>query len=57
MEYILAEVEKKSLVIILPQQMRDFDAVYREHREEYDAFARKMAAERRENYRTKGTYF
>ena len=56
-EYILAEVEKKSLVIILPQQMRDFDAVYREHREEYDIFARKMAAERKENYRTKGTYF
>ena len=50
-------LEHTALAWVTPQQMRDFDAVYREHREEYDAFARKMAAERRENYRTKGTYF
>ncbi len=56
-EHILAEVEKKSLLIIFPQTMRDFDATYRERREEFDVFARKLAAERRENYRTKGTYF
>ncbi len=56
-DYILQEVEKKSLLIILPQLMRDVDAAYRERRDEYDAFARKTAAERRENYRTKGTYY
>ena len=49
--------QKKALVIILPQAARDFDALYREKRDEFDAFARKIAAERRENYRTKGTYF
>ena len=54
--YVLDEVEKKSLLIILPQSARDFDALYRGHRDEFDVFARKMAAERRENYRTKGTY-
>lgn len=56
-EYILGEVEKKSVVIILPKAMRDLDVVYREHKEEYDVLARKLAAERRENYRTKGTYY
>ena len=43
-------------MILLPQAARDFDALYRCKRDEFDAFARKMAAERRENYRTKGTY-
>ncbi len=55
--YILEEVEKKSLLIVFPQAMRDFDRLYRENREEFDKFARSMAAERRENYRTKGTYY
>ena len=43
-------------MILLPQAARDFDALYRGKRDEFDAIARKMAAERRENYRTKGTY-
>ena len=55
--YIFQELEKKSLVIIFPQQMRDFDMLYRENRPEFDKFARQLAAERRENYRTKGTYY
>ncbi len=54
--YVLDEVEKKALLILLPQFARDMDALYRGKREEFDVFARKMAAERRENYRTKGTY-
>ena len=50
------ELEKKSIVIIFPQQMRDFDKLYRESRPEFDKIVRNLAAERRENYRTKGTY-
>jgi NAD(P)-dependent dehydrogenase (short-subunit alcohol dehydrogenase family) len=53
---IFAEIEKKSLVIILPQSARDFDALYRTDRPTFEQFARKLAAERKENYRTKGTY-
>jgi len=56
-EYILQEIEKKSVVIVLPQSARDFYALYREHKEEFDKFARNLAAERRENYRTKGVYY
>jgi NAD(P)-dependent dehydrogenase (short-subunit alcohol dehydrogenase family) len=56
-DYIFQELEKKSLVIIFPQQMRDFDALYRENRPEFDKIVRNLAAERRENYRTKGTYY
>ena len=56
-EYILGEVEKKSVVIIFPQVMRDLDGAYRERKAEYDLLARKLASERRENYRTKGTYY
>lgn len=56
-DYILNEVENKALVIIFPQLMRDYETLYRENREEFDKFARQTAAERRENYRTKGTYF
>jgi len=56
-EYILQEMEKKSVVIVLPQSARDFYALYREHKGEFDKLARHLAAERRENYRTKGTYY
>ena len=56
-DYIFQELEKKSIVIIFPQQMRDFDKLYRENRPEFDKIVRNLAAERRENYRTKGTYY
>jgi len=56
-DYIFQELEKKSIVIIFPQQMRDFDRLYRESRPEFDKIVRNLAAERRENYRTKGTYY
>lgn len=56
-DYIFQELEKKSLVIVFPQDMRDFDKLYRENRVEFDKLSRKLAAERRENYRTKGTYY
>jgi len=56
-DYIFQELEKKSLVIILPESMRNFDRLYKENRPEFDKIARQMAAERRENYRTKGTYY
>ncbi|MGC9373229.1 MAG: hypothetical protein ACP5DY_07930 [Thermovirgaceae bacterium] len=36
---------------------RDFHALYRQNREDFDKLVRQLAAERRENYRTKGTYF
>jgi len=55
-DYIFQELEKKSIVIIFPQQMRDFDKLYRENRPKFDKIARNLAAERRENYRTKGAY-
>ncbi|HQF85300.1 MAG TPA: SDR family oxidoreductase [Smithellaceae bacterium] len=56
-DYIFQELEKKSLLIIFPETMRNFDRLYRENRPEFDKIARQMAAERRENYRTKGTYY
>jgi NAD(P)-dependent dehydrogenase (short-subunit alcohol dehydrogenase family) len=56
-DYIFQELEKKSIIIIFPQQMRDFDRLYRENRQEFDKIVRNLAAERRENYRTKGTYY
>jgi len=56
-DYIFQELEKKSIVIIFPQKMRDFDKLYRENHPEYEKVARNLAAERRENYRTKGTYY
>jgi NAD(P)-dependent dehydrogenase (short-subunit alcohol dehydrogenase family) len=55
-EYIFQELEKKSLVIIFPQKMRDFDTLYREYHQEFEKVVRSLAAERRENYRLKGTY-
>ncbi len=56
-EYILAEVERKSVLIALPENIRDFYNLYCRSRKDFDSLARKLAAERRENYRTKGTYF
>lgn len=55
-DYIFQEVEKKSLVIIFPKKFSDFDALYRQNHAEYEKVIRSIAAERRENYRTKGTY-
>jgi short-subunit dehydrogenase len=56
-DYILAEVERKSVLIVLPQNTRDFHDLYCRNRKDFDGLARNLAAERRENYRTKGTYF
>lgn len=55
-EYIFGEVEKKSLAIIFPESARGAEFLYRENRGEFDKFMRALASERRENYRTKGTY-
>jgi len=56
-EYILAEVAKKSFDIVFPQEIRDFVKMYLEDRPAFDIYARQLAAERRENYQTKGTYY
>ena len=56
-DYIFQELEKKSLIIIFPQNMREAEHLYRENRAEFDKMIRGLAAERRENYRTKGTYY
>jgi hypothetical protein len=56
-DYIFGEIGKKAVVICLPQSARDIEALYRVDRPEYDKFMRNLAAERRENYRTKGTYY
>ncbi len=56
-DYIFQELEKKSLLIIFPEAMRNFDKLYRENRPEFDKLVRQLATERRENYRTKGTYY
>ena len=54
--YIFSEIEKGSLVIIFPETARSADYLYREKRYEFDKMMKQMADERRENYRTKGTY-
>jgi short-subunit dehydrogenase len=56
-DYIFGEMEKKSVLIILPESARQFDIAYREHKEMFEKLVRDLAAERRENYRTKGTYY
>lgn len=56
-EYIFAEMEKKSLEIVFAQNVRDFAELYRKDRSAFDALARSIAEQRRENYRTKGTYY
>lgn len=56
-EYIFGEMEKKSLNVIFPESMRQFEKLFREKREDFDKFSRQVADERRENYRTKGTYY
>ena len=55
--YIFEEMEKDSLIIALPESSRNISLYYRTKREEFDEFMRGMAKERRENYRTKGTYY
>lgn len=55
--YIMREVEKRSLVIVLPQMARDWDSWYRQDKAKFEEFIKNTAAERRENYRTKGTYY
>ena len=57
MDYAFQEIEHKSLVIIFPQSMRDIDVLYRENLPEFEKVVYSLAAERRENYRTKGTYY
>ncbi len=56
-EYVFQELEKKNLLIILPESSRQFDALFRQDRNEFDRVARQIAAERRGNYRTRGTYY
>lgn len=56
-DYIFDELAKGSVIIVLPQQMRDLYHLYLENRSEFDKVSRAMASERRENYRTKGTYY
>ena len=55
-DFIFDGMEKKSLTVIFPESMRQLDKAYRENREDFDKLTRKIAGERRENYRTKGTY-
>lgn len=56
-QYILDEVEKKSLIIVFPETCRRYYDAYNRDREAFDKFAFDLADERRENYRTKGTYY
>ena len=56
-EYILSEMEKNSLDVIFPESMRELEKAFREKRDDFDKLARHVADERRENYRTKGTYY
>lgn len=53
---IFKGLENNELIIVFPQIARDYYTLYNENRPEFDKLARQMAAERRENYRTKGTY-
>lgn len=55
-EYIFDEIEKGSLMIIFPEAVRQADYLYREKRDDFDKLMKQLADERRENYRTKGTY-
>lgn len=55
-EYIFDEMEKGSLIIVFPETARSIDYLYREKRDDFDKIMKHLADERRENYRTKGTY-
>lgn len=55
--YIFEKMEKGDLLIVFPQSIRDAELAYRTDREKFDKLAFDMAAERLENYRTKGTYY
>ncbi|MDD4734746.1 MAG: SDR family NAD(P)-dependent oxidoreductase [Kiritimatiellae bacterium] len=54
---LLDAVEKRTLLIVLPESARALDQLYRTNRPAYDQMIRDMAAQRRENYKTKGTYY
>ncbi len=56
-DYVFQELEKGSVLIVLPQEARDYYRLYLEDRDAFEKLSRKIASERRENYRTKGTYF
>lgn len=56
-DFILQQMETKALLIVLPEKTREVARLYRENRQEFDTLMRHLAAERRENYRTKGTYY
>jgi len=56
-DYIFQELEKGTLIIVFPEKFRDMYRLYREDRDEFDKLSRQIASERRENYRTKGTYY
>ncbi len=56
-DYVFQELEKQSLIIALPESARNISLHYRTRRNEFDRFMLDMAKERRENYRTKGTYY
>ncbi len=55
--YIFEKMEKGDVIIAFPQNIRDFDELYRMSPKEFDRLALGIADERRENYRTKGTYY
>lgn len=54
---IFEGMKKKSLTVIFPESYREIERIFRTDREEFEIRIRKVADERRENYRTKGTDF
>ena len=57
MEYLFAELAKGSPTVVYPRQIQEWHRLYLEDRPVFEQVARSIAAERRENYRTKGTYY
>ena len=56
MNYIVEKMEKGDLLIVFPRKCAILTS-FIEQTEKFDEFAFNLAAERRENYRTKGTYY
>lgn len=56
-DYIFRGMEKGDVIMAFPETTRQMWDLYRRDKESFDELARKLASERRENYRTKGTYF
>lgn len=54
---IFQGMESGQVIIAFPEFAAKMGELYRLDRKTFDSLARAMAAERRENYRTKGTYF